>query len=63
MAIGRLPASQTEVVLLKIWEEMTFVEIGGVLSESPNTVASRYRYALQKLSHFLQPLSGEVLYD
>jgi len=47
-------------VVLKIWEGMTFAEIAHVLGESPNTAASRYRYALQKLSQYLQPLAEEV---
>lgn len=59
-ALQRLPAVQAEVVALKIWEEMTFAQIADVLGESPNTVASRYRYALEKLSHILQPLQVEV---
>jgi RNA polymerase sigma-70 factor (ECF subfamily) len=61
-ALAKLPPSQAEVVVLKVWEEMTFAEIAEVLEESPNTVASRYRYALQKLSGLLEPLSGEVPY-
>ena len=59
-AVQRLPASQSEVVILKIWEGMTFAEIGEVLGESPNTAASRYRYALQKLTQYLQPLAEEA---
>lgn len=59
-AVKRLPPEQAEVVVLKIWEELTFAEIADILSESPNTVASRYRYALEKLSHTLQPLAEEV---
>ncbi len=59
-ALRKLPPSQAEVVVLKIWEGMTFAEIGEVLGESPNTAASRYRYALQKLSQYLQPLADEV---
>lgn len=62
-ALRKLPASQAEVVVLKIWEGMTFAEIGEVLGESPNTAASRYRYALQKLSQFLQPLADEVSHE
>jgi RNA polymerase sigma-70 factor (ECF subfamily) len=58
--LQKLPPAQSEVVVLKIWEGMTFAEIGEVLGESPNTAASRYRYALQKLTHFLQPLADEV---
>ena len=55
-ALKRLPAAQAEVVALKIWEEMTFAQIAEISGESPNTVASRYRYALEKLSHHLQQL-------
>jgi RNA polymerase sigma-70 factor (ECF subfamily) len=49
-ALRTLPPEQAEVVVLKIWEDMTFAEIGTVLEESPNTVASRYQYAMAKLS-------------
>jgi len=45
--------------VLKIWEDMTFAEIASVLDESPNTVASRYRYALQKLDNYLRPATHE----
>jgi RNA polymerase sigma-70 factor (ECF subfamily) len=55
-AVALLPPSQSEVIVLKIWEGLTFAEIAAVLDESPNTAASRYRYALQKLSQSLQPL-------
>ena len=61
-ALGKLPPSQAEVVVLKIWEEMTFAEIGEVLGQSPNTAASRYRYALQKLSQTLHTLA-EIYHD
>lgn len=55
-AVARLPAEQAEVVVLKIWEQFTFAEIAELISESPNTAASRYRYALEKLARHLQPL-------
>ena len=58
-ALKRLPTNQSEVVVLKIWEDMTFAEIASVLDESPNTVASRYRYALQKLDNYLRPMAHE----
>ena len=45
----RLPIEQREVIVLKIWHEYTFEEIGELLEISPNTVAGRYRYGLQKL--------------
>ncbi len=60
LALRKLPSTQAEVVVLKIWEEMTFAEIGEILGQSPNTAASRYRYALQKLSQHLHSLAQEV---
>ena len=47
--LAQLPAEQREVIVLKIWNEHTFEEIGQLLELSPNTVAGRYRYGLQKL--------------
>lgn len=63
LAVEKLPPNQSEVVVLKIWEEMTFLEIADVLGESPNTVASRYRYGLEKLTRLLQSFSSEVPRD
>jgi RNA polymerase sigma-70 factor (ECF subfamily) len=48
-ALADLPQEQREVIVLKIWHEHTFEEIGELLSVSPNTAAGRYRYGLQKL--------------
>ena len=45
-AISRLPASQREVLVLKIWGGLTFEEIAVQLSIPANTAASRHRYAL-----------------
>jgi RNA polymerase sigma-70 factor (ECF subfamily) len=47
--LAELPAEQRETIVLKIWHEYTFEEIGQLLNLSPNTVAGRYRYGLQKL--------------
>jgi len=44
-----LPAEQREVVVLKVWGDLTFEEIGEQLSISPNTAASRWRYAMEAL--------------
>jgi RNA polymerase sigma-70 factor (ECF subfamily) len=54
-AVDRLPRDQREVLVMKIWNELTFVEIGGSLGISQNTAASRYRYALAALKKTLQP--------
>lgn len=48
-ALARLPREQREVIVLKIWHDYTFEEIGQLLDLSPNTAAGRYRYGLQKL--------------
>ena len=48
-ALRRLPAEQREVLALKIWGELTFEQIAAQLGISPNTAASRYRYALAAL--------------
>lgn len=47
--LSQLPPEQAEVVVLKIWHDLTFAEIAELLRVSPNTAASRYRYALEKL--------------
>ena len=48
-ALRSLPAQQREAVVLKIDGGLTFAELGEALDISPNTAASRYRYALTKL--------------
>ena len=53
-AVDALPPTQREVVFLKVWQEMTFAEIGEVLGISPNTAASRYRYGIEKLRERLR---------
>jgi RNA polymerase sigma-70 factor (ECF subfamily) len=55
-ALQRLPAGQREVLVLKIWQEFTFEQIGATLDIPPNTAASRYRYALNALRKELEPL-------
>ncbi|MGD0539258.1 MAG: sigma-70 family RNA polymerase sigma factor [Verrucomicrobiota bacterium] len=48
-ALGRLEPGQREVIVLKIWNGLTFDQIAEMLALSPNTVAGRYRYGLQRL--------------
>jgi RNA polymerase sigma-70 factor (ECF subfamily) len=48
-ALRRLPEEQREVLALKIWGGLTFDGIAAQLGLSPNTAASRYRYALEAL--------------
>jgi len=52
-ALAGLPTDQREVIVLKIWQRLTFAAIGEALGLSPNTVAGRYRYGLERLRHRL----------
>ncbi len=53
-AIKELPKKFSEVILMKIWGERTFAEIGEALEISQNTAASRYRYGLEALKRELR---------
>jgi RNA polymerase sigma-70 factor (ECF subfamily) len=59
-SLDALPSEQRAVVVLKVWEELTFAEIADVLDISANTAASRYRYALDKLRDELRPLYRDL---
>jgi len=48
-ALQALPEEQREVIVLRIWGQLTFEEAAAVIGISPNTAASRYRYGLAKL--------------
>jgi RNA polymerase sigma-70 factor, ECF subfamily len=48
-ALQRLPEEQREVVFLRIWSGLTLQEIAEAMETPLNTVASRFRYALDKL--------------
>ena len=53
-ALRALPIEQREVVVLKVYEGLTFKEIAEFTDTPPNTVASRYRYAIEKMRAALQ---------
>lgn len=48
-ALRELPEEQREAVFLRVWSGMTLQEIAEATGTPLNTVASRYRYALEKL--------------
>jgi RNA polymerase sigma-70 factor (ECF subfamily) len=54
-ALIELPEEQREVVVMRIWSGMTLEEIASAAGVSLNTIASRYRYALEKLRERLKP--------
>lgn len=49
-----LPAEQREAVYLKVFDGLTFKEMGAVCGVSVNTAASRYRYGIEKLREALE---------
>jgi RNA polymerase sigma-70 factor (ECF subfamily) len=53
-SLARLPESQREIIVLKMFEELTFKEIASVCGLSMNTAASRYRYGMEKLRSMLE---------
>ncbi len=55
VAMQKLPDYYREVLVLKIWGELTFEQIAETLDIPMNTAASRYRYALQQLRRTLTP--------
>jgi len=55
-ALARLPQKQREVIVMKTYRHKTFLEIAQLLGLSQNTVASRYRYGMEKLRILLENL-------
>jgi RNA polymerase sigma-70 factor (ECF subfamily) len=51
--LKQLPEKFAEVIVMKIWGDRTFAEIGEILGISQNTAASRYRYGLESLKKSL----------
>jgi len=57
--LQKLPPEQREVIVLKIWHDHTFEEMGELLQLSPNTVAGRFRYGMEKLRACLKEQNYE----
>jgi RNA polymerase sigma-70 factor (ECF subfamily) len=52
-ALASLPLEQREVVVLHVFEGMSFREVGAAAGVSQDTAASRWRYACEKLKRAL----------
>lgn len=59
--LARLPLEQREVIALKVWEQMTFIEIARIVRVSPNTVMSRYRYGIERLRSWYREEDNDEL--
>lgn len=58
-AVQKLSDKLREVIVMKIWGDLTFLQISETLAISPNTAASRYRYALEQLAHSMKQVKEE----
>jgi RNA polymerase sigma-70 factor (ECF subfamily) len=54
-ALAKLPEEQREVVVMRVWSGLTLEEMATAVGAPLNTIASRYRYALDKLREHLKP--------
>ena len=52
-ALAEVALDQSQVIVLHIWGELTFSQIGDVLSINANTAASRYRYGIETLREIM----------
>jgi len=57
--LTELPIEQREVIVLKIWHGCTFEEIADLQQASPNTIAGRYRYGIQKIKARMKGMDYE----
>lgn len=55
-AVEALPDAQRQVIVMKLYGELTFDQIATVLGEPLPTVASRYRRALERLKASVESL-------
>lgn len=53
-ALAELPEEQREAVVMRVWSGMTLEEVAAATAAPLHTVASRYRYALEKLREKLR---------
>lgn len=58
-ALHELPVKQREVIILRIYEELRFHEIAGILSCNLSTVKSRFRLGVQSLRKIMEASDEE----
>ena len=56
-AVEALPAEKREVVVMKLYGQLTFAQVAAVLEEPLSTVATRYQRALEELRELLEAKS------
>lgn len=55
-ALGELPDLQREVLILRVWGDLSFPAIANLTNVTVATATSRYRYALERLRDSLAEL-------
>lgn len=58
--VNDLPADQKEVVIMRMYYDMSFKEISEITNVSINTSLGRMRYALLNLKKMLEPKKKEI---
>lgn len=52
--LRQLPPDFAEVIVLRIWEELTFQQIADIIGAPLPTITSRYRYAIRRMREELE---------
>lgn len=58
-ALRKIPAEQREVIILRIYEELKFMDIAKMLGCNISTVKSRYRLGIERLKKVMEEESEE----
>jgi RNA polymerase sigma factor (sigma-70 family) len=56
--LAQLPSMDREIVVVRIWGELTFEQIADLVDQSASTVHRRYQRALSELGRLFEQLEG-----
>lgn len=59
-ALQQVPVKQREIIILRIYEELRFHEIAGILGCNQSTVKSRFRLGLKSLRKIMEAADEET---
>ena len=60
-ALELLPIEQREVVVMRVWAQLTFEAIGQAVDIPPRTAQSRYRYGVEALRKQFLKANGDLV--
>lgn len=60
-SLGRLPSTQREVLMLRVYEEKSFQEIAEILNSKEGTVKVNFHYALKQLKEWVGRKKEQIL--